>query len=292
MSSRLSANTGWLALNRASVAPAAPILQATEQALRQAIALDAENPSAWRGLGLTLAWQGRVEEAVAALRTAGPPGDGLVFLGDSYWQRDQPQLALAWYEQAVAAQPDLATAWRKLGQAEAALDQPAEALAAYQTALTLDPAAAEIYFALGELFAYQRQYSEADGWYRQALEREPDKLDWWLARANTARAAGKLPLAIELYQVVITRLPDSARAYYELAQAERLSENRPAALAAIEKALSLGRPAPFAHYLRAGEIYEWAGLREKSLEAYQLALALRPNSERARRGVERLLENG
>ncbi|MEW5985382.1 MAG: tetratricopeptide repeat protein [Chloroflexota bacterium] len=295
LAGRLWANNGWLALNETlsprAIAPAAPALLTAEQVMRRAVALAGDDRSAWRGLGLALAWQGRTDEAILALQTAGSVSDEYLFLGDHYWQRERPQRALEWYERAAEAQPERAMTWYSIGQAQAALDRPAEALAAYQKALALDPAAAEIYFAIGELLSGQGQYGEADEWYRQALERRPDNLGWWLARANAARAAGDLGLAIEWYQAVIARLPDSARAYYELAQAERLNGDQSAAIAAIERALALGQPVPYGYYLRAGEIYEWAGLHQPALQAYQSALALRPQSQRARQSVERLLEN-
>jgi len=86
----------------------------------------------------------------------------------------------------------------------------------------------------------------------------------------------------------LTRFPDFAPAYYEIAYIYQLNEQPAQAMTAIERALALMAPPNASYYTRAGSIYEWAGDETQALHVYRQALLIDPQNAAARKGVDRL----
>ncbi|MGC9358307.1 MAG: tetratricopeptide repeat protein, partial [Anaerolineae bacterium] len=164
------------------------------------------------------------------------------------------------------------------------------AVTVFEQAIERDPERGEGYFAMGQILAQAGRYAEADSWLRLAIEREPQNLYWWLERANTARDAGNLALALEIYGETLSRFPEHAGTYYHMAWAYRLDEQPEQAILAIERALALKDPSDSKFYGRAGEIYEWRGDLEKARVAYERALTLDPGNDTAAAGLRRIEE--
>lgn len=165
------------------------------------------------------------------------------------------------------------------------------AVTVFERAIEGDPERGEGYFAMGQILAQAGRYAEADSWLRLAIEREPQNLYWWLERANMARDAGNLALALEIYDETLSRFPEHAGTYYHMAWAYRLDEQPEQAILSIERALALKDPPDAKFYARAGEIYEWRGDLEKARVAYERALTLDPGNDTAAAGLRRLEED-
>lgn len=162
------------------------------------------------------------------------------------------------------------------------------ALAELREAIAIAREQGEGYFAIGQLLAREKRYAEADPWFQEALVRKPNARSWYLTRGSTARKAGNIVLALTVYQEAISRFPDFAAAYYEIAWAQRQDDQRESAIVSIEQALALVDPPNADYYGRAGQIYEWAGEKDKALAAFRAALAVDPEHDEARKSVERL----
>lgn len=162
------------------------------------------------------------------------------------------------------------------------------ALAQFQKAIDVAPEQGEGCHAMGLILSKEKRYPEADRWFACALEREPDNRWWYRDRANAARAAGNLQLAIQIYQKAVERFPDFDSAYSELAWTCYLTGQYEAASQAIERAIALAEGRNPNHWARAGFIYEKRGQFEKALTAYERALQLAPDNRYARDGVNRL----
>lgn len=183
--SRVWSNVGLVVLSRALVlTPDESASQTAAQAediLRQAMAYDAGNRSARRGLGFAHAVQGREDEALNIWQSAGgidqisALGWGFalmaqgreneavavwraadmtqlfITLGErarTEWQYEEAQL---WSERAVAVEPSLGDTWYDLGLVYEKLDQPGKALYAYERA-----AEAEFFDQVGRSSPYYR----------------------------------------------------------------------------------------------------------------------------------------
>ena len=59
-------------------------------------------------------------------------------------------------------------------------------------------------------------------------------------------------------------------------------------MAAVQQSLALMEPPDPWFYVRAGDIYEWAGETEKALTAYQYAVTLDSTNSSALQGIQRL----
>jgi tetratricopeptide (TPR) repeat protein len=148
-------------------------------------------------------------------------------------------------------------------------------------------------FAIAQLMVRESRFQEADTWYVRAIELNSESWNWSVIRANTARQAGNLTLALSVYRETLKLLPNlasnySALIYYEMAYAYQLNAQPAEAINAIEQALDLMKPPIVSYYIRAGNIYEWAGYASRALDAYNQALLIEPQNIAALQGVERL----
>lgn len=152
-------------------------------------------------------------------------------------------------------------------------------LAEFQKAIAIAPQNGEGYIAIGQIMANEKIYSEAGTWLTTAVKLNPENKWWWLSRANTTLTAGDIDKALIQYEETITRFPNWAPGYYEMAWAYKLANQQKNALQTIDQAISLQQPPNGWYYFRAGLIFEWAGLDTDARSAYQIALKLLPENE-------------
>lgn len=239
--------------------------QSEEKILREALQnypSSQERLEWWRLLGMALRAQSSWDEAVAAYQQAiqefPNQSDLHVDLGRAYFERG---------DGIQAARQEIALAIR------------------------LNDQSGDAYYALARLLTRAREFQEADRYFAEAIQRAPQSRWYQLARADAARAAGELERAIALYEMTAEKFPDFANVYYQLALAYRTNNQRDEAIRAIERALELISPPSESYFVRAGEIYRWAGLKEQAVTAYRQALILNPNNQTAIKGLQALGEN-
>lgn len=158
----------------------------------------------------------------------------------------------------------------------------------FQKAIEVAPQRGEGYLAIGEMLVREKQYAEADSWFSQAIERVPESSGWWIERGNAARSAGNLNDAIVIYTQAIQRFHNFASGYYELAWAYRMNNDKNNSIQAIQKAIALVTTPSEWYFVRAGQIYEWAGIKDQAITAYQAALKINPNNSTAQKGLTNL----
>ena len=154
-----------------------------------------------------------------------------------------------------------------------------------------DPRRADVLVELAKLYSLNADYVEADRLMEKAVQRRPDMQSWYATRALIARDAGRLEQATALYRDMIYRfpMPEFAQpAYYELAYIYLLNHQPESAVDAIEKALSLAPVSEVRYFVRAGQIYESAGLTCMARKYYENAVAVNPNNVLALAGLTRL----
>ena len=294
--SRLVGNIGLVILNRSlaqhgvvlSDVRSDPNLAQAEQWLRLATGVDARNQGAWRGMGFTLATQGRESEALAAWTTIGVAALEFVERGNVARVARRYDEALAWYTRATQLQPDVGDAWYYTGLIHQAKSQWDKARDAFEQSL-----AASALDTVGRSSAYYRLGAILFQWTN------PLDIDGALAAFSTAVALNQFDTHIEKsdahykigaiyelqgldprqqvveFQTAVDLNPSHAWAHLRLGYVQYIL-TRDVALAEreIEQAIELwpsdsNRKWPY-RYL--GDIYRQAGQLDKAIDAYRQAL--------------------
>ena len=125
----------------------------TETSLRRAAALPGgDTPLARLWLGLALAGEGRLDEALAVMADATAHDPDLVEAhfdrGINLLAAGRPADALPELQRATELRPTLAAGWLRLGEAREKLGRRADAIAAYRRALAIEPSTTDAYAAL------------------------------------------------------------------------------------------------------------------------------------------------
>jgi tetratricopeptide (TPR) repeat protein len=144
------------------------------------------------------------------------------------------------------------------------------------------------YVRMGDLLAVTGQLEEAYTWYDEAAKHSTSaQVAILVKQADLAVVLERTHSAIELYRLAIKRSPGYAQAYFGLARAYRFNEEPQQAVAVIEEALNLMDPPILAYYMRASNIYEWAGNPEKARSVCEDALYRYPDNETLQNCVQR-----
>ncbi|UCG33152.1 MAG: tetratricopeptide repeat protein [Phycisphaerales bacterium] len=197
------------------------------------------NPDSWnakRNLGIALAQEKRLDEAIALYRQAveANPGDakGHYNLGNALAQQGNGDAALKHYEQAVELDPGYADARLKLGVALGGRGRAAEALEHFEAAVQARPGWVEARVNLGTCLLQLGRTAEAIERYQEALRVRPASV---LARVNLGHALhvnGKLREAEQAFREALRLNPASAEGHWGLARV--LAEQGRTAEAAVE----------------------------------------------------------
>ena len=192
-----------------------------------ALACTVGNSVVHNSLGVVLAGQGRLDEAMvhyqAALQIDPDDADPRCNLANILATRGRFDEAVAHYRKALAAQPDFAKAHCDLGALLARLGRLDEALAHYQAALQIDPHDAGLYLQLGDLLATQGRLDEAIAHFQRALEISPDDANAQNNLGLALQAQGRMDAAMTHFRRALEIQPDNAEAHYNVgvALAER-----------------------------------------------------------------------
>jgi tetratricopeptide (TPR) repeat protein len=184
----------------------------------------AKNPDAWmahNNLGIILAGQGRVSEAIAeyaaALRIK--PGCAEAHNNLALALAGQGKLAgaTAEYQAALRIQPDYADAHYNLGVALASQGRISEAITEYAAALRIKPDNVGAHNNLGVALARQGRVSEAIAEYAAALRIKPDYAGAHYNLGVALASQGRVSEATAEYREALRMKPDYSQAQRNLA---------------------------------------------------------------------------
>ena len=167
------------------------------------------------------------------------------------------QAGLAYFDRALARQPDYTSALVGKGQALLALNRESEAIAAFESALAVNPA----------LIDLRRRIEVLR--FRNA--------ERGLAAARQAARTGHPDEAIRAYTAAIASSPESAFLYRELAAVERQAGDADGALTHFRKAVELD-PSDAGSHAQIAEMLEARGDVDGALAAYGESLAIEANA--------------
>jgi tetratricopeptide (TPR) repeat protein len=169
--------------------------------------------------------------------------------------------------------------------AHARLGDATRAAIGWRRALELDPDDHDSREALATLYAESGRTREAMKLRQEWCDRDPANPAAWFG-------IGKLALALELpeqatkaLETVVALAPERAEGYALLARAEATLDPA-AALEAARRAADLDPTA--AHFTLLGDTLSRGEERDEAAAAYEQALSLDPDDDRAKQGLERL----
>ncbi len=259
----------WLQIQnwRSSIALFEHALQAT-----------ANNGLAHHNLGVALADQGRVQEAIIhyhlSLRIT--PNNFRVYnnLGKALVRQGKLQEALVHYQKALHLNPNYAEAYNNLGVARARLGEFNKATDDYLEALRLKPDWLEVYNNLANAFAAQGKFDEAIAYYSKVIRLKPDYADAYNNLAIALAGRGRFVEALTYYSEALRLKPDSADIHNNLGVALFNLGKLQAALAHYAKAIELSPNYAEAHNNLGNALAQQGSLAQAKVQ-YAKALTIR-----------------
>jgi tetratricopeptide (TPR) repeat protein len=171
-----------------------------EITLRQATALDPNEPMGWGTLGWTL------------------------------WQEDKAGEARVMLEKAVALDPDLPELHNNLANVEWGTGDQAAAETQFREALRIQPGIAEWRLNLARVLATRGEMAEAGFQFQQAIRLKPDFAEARVDYGRFLEDRGEMGAAIRELETALRSQPSLPRAHFELAMALGRSGNSSAAI--------------------------------------------------------------
>ncbi|HEY1209576.1 MAG TPA: tetratricopeptide repeat protein [Terracidiphilus sp.] len=130
--------------------------------------------------------------------------------GYEYWNKDEYDLAIANYSEAIRLDPTLVEAYNNRALCLFDKGEYDRALPDYEKALQLDPKHTNAYYGLGNLYRAKAEYSKAIENYTKTLELNPNFSNAYINRGNTYTAMGAFDMAIADYKDAIRTKPTYA----------------------------------------------------------------------------------
>lgn len=209
------------------------------EALRRAIALDANNPDSLYDLALTLLKIDASSEAAALLERGRRrfPRVSKIFAASGMvaYLNGKNSEAVRAYETAVRLEPGAADLFASLGDVYDATGDLTHAGTAYTTSLRLDSSVAAVHVKLGRNLLKLQQPGEAERVFRSALQRDPGQADAHFQLGKLAAARNDHAGAIEHYRQAVAATPGLKEAWYQLGISYRRAGDEQQSLAALEQ---------------------------------------------------------
>ncbi|HEY0460683.1 MAG TPA: tetratricopeptide repeat protein [Pyrinomonadaceae bacterium] len=159
-------------------------------------------------------------------------------LGNTYFANQKYADAQKLYLKALQIDPKMAMGYKKLGDTQRILGREKEAIAAYKNAIQFGYNTLETRFWLGTLMLETKQIEEAIK-ELEAVAKEMPKAEVFISIGNGYEKLKRDVSAIDAYQKAIDADPNSAIAYYELADVYQSQREYTKAKEAYEKAIAL-----------------------------------------------------
>ncbi len=138
--------------------------------------------------------------------------------GAAFVELDQPKLATAWLEQALAIKPDDATALTNLAIMNFHLGEKQAAMEAFRTALRTSRNS-EIYLARAQCYLLDQNYNDAIADAREAMLLDGENAAVYAFIGNVELDKGDVPGAVESFGIAIDLKPEHTDFYLRRATA-------------------------------------------------------------------------
>lgn len=176
-----------------------------------------------------------MEKAINQLRKYTKDSSSAIFdftIGNLYFQQDNLEEALAWYDKAIEKFPSFRRAYKNAGLIHVRNGDFKKALPLMTKVIELGGHTSIAYGLLGFAYGSIENHLCAESAYRQAILLDPETIDWQLGLARSFFKQQKFGDAVSLCNTLIARKPDNAdfwllqaNAYLGLKQPMKAAEN-------------------------------------------------------------------
>jgi tetratricopeptide (TPR) repeat protein len=248
---------------------------------RAALEIRPEAAVGHNNLGIALAAQGKLDEAVACYHKALELDykNALAHnnLGNALKSQGKLDQAINHYHVALALEPNYANAHCNLGTALQAQRKLDDAIACQQKALKLNPKHANAHINLGAVLFDQGKLDEAVIYYRKALKLDPKNPYIHNSLGNVLLKLKKHEEALACYREAAEADPKYGTAHFNLGIALREQRKPNEAVACFRKVLQLNPKHPNAHFQLGNALFDLRQL-EESIACFRAAVQLSPKN--------------
>ena len=256
---------------------------------REALGIRPDHAEVHGDWGIALAGQGKVEEAIAhyreALRLKPLYAEACNNWANALKQAGRMEEAAAQYREALRLKPDFPEARANLAMVLAGQGKSTVAIAQYREALRLDPNNARAQANLGAALAGQGNMAEAVAHYREALRLKPGYAEAHNNLGQALAIQGQMEEAAGHCREALRLQPDLAEAHFNLGNILAVKGKAEEAAAQYRAALRV-KPAFVDAHNNLGIVLVKQGRLEDARREWQETLRLDPRRESTRRNLE------
>jgi protein O-GlcNAc transferase len=201
-------------------------------------------------------------------------------LGAALKEQGKLDETVACYRRALQLKPDHAAAHNNLGNALKDQGKPNEAIACYRRALALKPGVAVVHYNLGNVLEEKGQFDEASACYRRALELQPDHAAAHNNLGNALKKQGNLAGAIDCYRQALKRTPDDPEVHNNLGNTLQEQGKLDEAADCLRRAVQLKPNYAEAHN-NLGNALKEQGNVDEAVACYRRTLEFTPDNAEA-----------
>ncbi|MBD2088993.1 tetratricopeptide repeat protein [Microcoleus sp. FACHB-1515] len=199
-------------------------------------------------------------------------------LGDCLLKKEQVEAAVQCYENAIAIDPTLATAFWNLSLAHKQLGHSEAMLTTYFQALCLQPdwATAEEHCKLGNHFLQQEQWDQAIACYERSIAQDAALAEAHFGLGTALQKMERLEGAIEAYERAIELQPEAWLTHHNLGDIFLEQKQWFQAVEAYERSIALNPLYSWSHNNLGDaliELEQW----QAATESYRKAILLKPD---------------
>ena len=243
----------------------------------------------WLAQGIAADESGRAEDAIAYFdlaRTANPNLLGAwERLGRVYYHTQRYAEAAAVYEHLLQVQTrSLADTFDQLAAAYTALGRPDDARTVLALGLEQHPFQRELQLALADNARSAGDLGEADAWYARLLAQQPDDAYAWARRGELALQGDRAEAATIYLEQAVALEPTAVGYWLSLAAAAAAAGELDRATTAYERSIAM-RPDDVGTLLAAARFFGEAGQHSRARAIYERILSLEPNNGPAREAL-------